>query len=217
VAIGNARLLERSRELSVIEERNRLARDLHDAVSQTLFSLTLTAEAASQLAERDLEAAKVQMAKVSGLAQEVLDEMRSLVFQLRPADLDAEGLVPTLGKHVEVVRRASGKHIDLVAADVPGLDPEIELGLFRIFQEALHNAVRHSGADRIEVEVRSDDGTVTCRVSDDGRGFKPRAPEVRAKHLGLTSMQERAREVGGSLRIDSSPGAGTTVEVEVRF
>ena len=113
VAIATARVHERSRELSVVEERNRLARDLHDAVSQTLFSLTLTAEAAAELIDRDPAAARVQLAEVRRLAAEARAEMRSLVFQLRPADLEADGLVATLRKHVEVLGRVHPARVEM--------------------------------------------------------------------------------------------------------
>lgn len=217
IVVENARLFDRSRELSVVEERNRLARDLHDSVTQTLFSLSLMAEAAAELIDPSPERANQEVRKVAELARESLREMRSLVFQLRPGDLEAEGLVPTLRKHLEVVARV---HDTLVDLDVKGerrLDPVIETALFRIVQEALNNAVKHARSRRLLVELQMTNGVVRCVVSDDGIGFKPTALPVRTKHLGLASMEERARELGGSFRIDSAPGEGTTVSVEVPF
>jgi signal transduction histidine kinase len=208
IAIENAQLFERSRELTVVEERNRLARDLHDSVVQTLFSLSLVAEAARNGADGQIE-------QVGDLARSALAELRSIVFELRPADLAAEGLVPTLVKHTEVLRRVFGQDIDVdVRSDRP-LDPGVELELFRIAQEALTNALKHAQASRVEVIV--DLGAMPSRIEvrDDGIGFDPDAPSIRARHLGLTSMEERSGTIGGKLTIDASPGRGTVVTAEV--
>jgi signal transduction histidine kinase len=215
VAIATAGLHERSRELSVVEERNRLARDLHDAVSQTLFSLTLTAEAAAELIDRDPAAARVQLAEVGRLAAEARAEMRSLVFQLRPADLEADGLVATLRKHVEVLDRVHPARVEMtVRGDgSPGADTQRQL--YRIAQEALQNALKHSAAERITLELNLAGTGGTLTVTDDGDGFDPADPVVRSRHLGLTVMQERARTVGGRLELRSRPGEGTTVRVEI--
>lgn len=215
IAIENARLLEKSRELSIVEERNRLARDLHDSVTQTLFSLTLTAEAAVQLIGSDPEQARKQVEKVQGLAKDALSEMRSLVFELRPADLGTDGLVPTLRKHLDIVRRVYGTEVELDVPGEPRLEPSVELTLFRIVQEALNNALKHGRADHVGVKISLEAGLVRASVIDDGIGFEPRGIGVRTKHLGLTSMEERAHGLGGSLRIDSAPGEGTRVSFEV--
>ena len=215
VAIATARVHERSRELSVVEERNRLARDLHDAVSQTLFSLTLTAEAASELLDRDTEAARAQLAEVRRLAAEAREEMRSLVFQLRPADLEADGLVATLRKHVEVLGRVHAAGLDLTVRGNAEPDAGVQRELYRIAQEALQNALKHSGAGRIGVELDLDPARTRLVVTDDGSGFDPADPRVRSQHLGVTVMAERARAVGGRLDLRSAPGEGTTVTAEV--
>jgi len=215
VAIATARVHERSRELSVVEERNRLARDLHDAVSQTLFSLTLTAEAASELLDRDTEAARAQLAEVRRLAAEAREEMRSLVFQLRPADLEADGLVATLRKHVEVLGRVHAADVELTVRGQTEPDASVQRELYRIAQEALQNALKHSGAGRIGVELDLDPALTRLVVTDDGSGFDPTDPRVRSQHLGVTVMAERARAVGGRLDLRSAPGEGTTVTAEV--
>ena len=215
IAIENARLYERSRELNVVEERNRLARDLHDAMTQTLFSLSLTADAAATLVRSDAERAEAQIQRVRQLARDAMGELRSLVFELRPADLESEGLVATLAKHLDVVERAYGVATSLrVEGEVP-LAPGAEAQLFRIVQEALHNAVRHARASVIGVRIAVHDATVSVEVHDDGVGFDPDDPPVRSNHLGLTSMRERAQELRGAVRIDSRPGRGTTVALEV--
>jgi signal transduction histidine kinase len=215
VAIATARLHERSRELGIVEERNRLARDLHDAVSQTLFSLTLTAEAAAELVDRDPAAAREQLDEVRRLAAEARAELRSLVFQLRPADLEAEGLAATLRKHVDVLRRVHPVTVELhVRGDAEPL-ATVQRELYRIAQEALQNALKHADAGRISVDLSLEPDAAELEVCDDGAGFDPSDPMVRSQHLGLTVMEERARTVRGRLDVRSAPGEGTRVRLEV--
>ncbi len=215
IAIENARLYERSRELSVVEERNRLARDLHDAVVQRLFGVVLTAEAAATLLDRDPAAARMQLAKVQELAREAMDELRSLVFELRPPELEREGLVPALRKHVEVLRRVRGREISFRVAGEHLPLPERDREVFRIAQEALNNALSHSGAEHIDVRVETVDEMLRLTVADDGAGFDPGSAALRSRRLGLTSMEERARAAGGTLEIRSGPGEGTAIVLEV--
>src|SRR3954466_5110394 len=190
IAIENARLYERSRELSIVEERTRLARELHDSVTQQLFGVALAAESASTLLARDRDAAAAELRRVSELARGAMEELRAVVFELRPGSLEAEGLGTVLRKHVEVLRRVSGQTIALKVRDVPRLAPERAAQVLRIAQEALGNAVRHAEATRIQVRLEG----LTLTVTDDGIGFDPSA--VRGQRLGLTSMQERATEIG---------------------
>jgi signal transduction histidine kinase len=217
IAITNARLLERSRELSILSERNRLALELHDVVSQKLFSLVLTAEAAGTVLDRDVEAARELLARLQGLAGEALDELRALILELRPPDLERDGLGGALRKHVDVLRRLHPTEIDL-DADAAVVSVALAAGraseILRIAQEALQNALRHAGAGRVAVRLAVPDGRIVLEVADDGAGFDPGDPELRATHLGLTSMEERARRVGGRLEIDSVPGRGTAVRLE---
>ncbi len=215
VAIEMARLYERTRELSVVEERNRLARDLHDSVSQTLFSMSLTAEAALLAVDTEPETAKRELANLRDLSRATLQEMRALIFELRPADLEAEGLVPTLEKHVEVLRRTAPLDVEVRADGYEPQPAKVELTIFRIGQEALNNAMRHSGAARIEIEITQRHGSLVIVVADDGAGFDAEHPQVRGRRLGLTSMEERAKELGGRLSVESAPGRGTRVILEV--
>ena len=215
IAIENARLYEESRELSMVAERNRLALDLHDAVSQKLFGLVLSAEAAGTLLERDPAAAREQVEKLRTMAQEALDELRSLVFELRPPELEKDGLGGALRKHVEVLRRLQQREIGLeIAAELPA-DPSRDREVLRIAQEALQNALRHADAKHVSLRLSSDDGRLLLEVEDDGVGFEPDASGLRSRQLGLTSMEERSRRLGGRLEIDSERGAGTTVRLEV--
>jgi signal transduction histidine kinase len=214
IAITNARLYEESRELSILSERNRLALELHDVVSQKLFSLVLSAEAARAQLDRDPQAARAQLDRVGELAAQALEELRGLILGLRPPALERDGLERTLRKEVAMLGRAHGMEIDLRAegpVDVDG-DHERQLAILRIAHEALHNALRHAGAQRILVRMTAH----VVEVIDDGIGFDPGRPQVRSRHLGLTSMEERARELGGHLEIDSNPGAGTTVRLTLQ-
>jgi signal transduction histidine kinase len=217
IAITNAHLYEHSRELSILSERNRLALELHDVVSQKLFSLVLTAEAASTLLDRDPTAARAQMARLQELAREALDELRSLLLELRPPELGRDGLCGALRKHVEVLRRVHDVAIELDIDD--GIGAAVDNGrdqeILRIAQEALHNALRHAAADGVAVRLGDREGRLVLEVQDDGIGFQPGDDEVRSKHLGLTSMEERARRLGGRLEIRSQSGVGTTVMLEV--
>ncbi len=222
IAITNARLYERSRELSILSERNRLALELHDVVSQTLFSLNLGAESAVTLMDRDPDSAKVQLERVRELAREALAELRSLILGLRPVDLERDGLAGALRKEVDMIRRLHGIEVssDLEDAVAETGGRATETGartadVLRIAQEALHNAVRHSRAGHVTVRLRDRGETLWLEVADDGVGFDPTDPELRSRHLGLTSMEERARELGGRLELSSVPGSGTTVRLEV--
>jgi signal transduction histidine kinase len=216
IAITNARLYERSRELSTLAERNRLALELHDVVSQKLFGLVLAAESAATLLDREPDAARAQIARVQDTAREALAELRSLIFELRPADLATDGLAGTLRKHVEVLRALHETVIDLDVEPGAGIGEDArDRDVLRIAQEALHNALRHAGAERVTVRLHGRDGTLALEVADDGAGFDPGNAELRARHLGLTSMEERAQRLGGRLEIASAAGAGATVRLEV--
>jgi signal transduction histidine kinase len=217
IAIENARLHERSRELSTIEERKRLARELHDSVTQTLFSIGLTAEAAAELVESDPARARAQLGHLQELTRAAMTEMRSLIFELRPAELETEGLAAALRKHVEVLQRLYDQEIELRVDGDRRLPPDVEKGLLRIAQEALGNALRHAGAGHVELSLAARDSRVSIRVVDDGQGFDPAEAATRSRRLGLTSMRERAEALGGVLTIESAQGKGTTISVEVKL
>ncbi|MFE3604801.1 GAF domain-containing sensor histidine kinase [Streptomyces goshikiensis] len=215
IALTNARLYERSRELTIAEERSRLAHELHDAVSQKLFSLRLTAQAAAALVDRDPARAKGELQQVAALAAEAADELRAAVTELRPAALDEDGLVATLRNHVRVLDRAHAARVTFTCDGVRALPATQEEALLRVAQEALHNALRHSGADLVEVTLARRGGGAALRVTDNGQGFVPSAVRRAGRHLGLVSMRDRASGVGGRLAVHSEPGTGTTIEMEV--
>jgi len=179
-----------------------------------LFSISLTAEAVTGLIERDPAAAKAQAERLRELAREASQEMRSLIFELRPAELESDGLLPTLRKHIDVVRRVSHKEIELRDEGYVRQPLALEKELFRIVQEALNNAVKHSEASHIAVSLGTNGGQARMTVEDNGVGFDPADPLIRTRRLGLTSMEERAEALGGTMRIKSKRGKGTRVLVE---
>ncbi|MBC9729463.1 GAF domain-containing sensor histidine kinase [Streptomyces sp. TRM68367] len=215
IALTNARLYERSRELTIAEERSRLAHELHDAVSQKLFSLRLTAQAAARLVDRDPGRAKGELQQVAALAAEAADELRAAVVELRPAALDEDGLVATLRTQIQVLDRAHNARVTFTGHGVRALPAAQEEAVLRVAQEALHNALRHSGADHVDVTLDRRGVGAVLRVTDDGSGFDPQAIRRAGRHLGLVSMRDRAGGAGGRLTVESAPGKGTTIEMEV--
>jgi signal transduction histidine kinase len=220
IAIDQARLFEDSRELALTQERARLARELHDAMSQSLFSLQLSAETASRLLATDPGAAAPHLATVRDLATRVVGELRTTVEGLRPADLERDGLAGALTAQLTVAGRAHDVPVVIDVDDLPDLPPDTEHQVLRIAQEAVTNALRHAGAVTVTVHLGTEAGAggrteVVLRVVDDGSGFDPDARGVRSRRLGLTSMHERAASVGGWLAVRSAPGAGTTVELRL--
>jgi signal transduction histidine kinase len=213
IALVNARLYERARELSIMEERNRIARELHDAVTQKLFSLRLTAESAAALLPTDPGRAAAELTTVKRLAAEVTDELRTVVAGLMPVELAGDGLDTALRKQVELLDRVHAARVSFAGGPVPRLVPEREEAAYRIAQEALHNALRHGRPSTVSVGLRADAGAVTLSVTDDGAGFDPAERSSAGRRLGIVSMRERARAVGGRLDVASRPGSGTTVRL----
>ena len=214
IALTNARLYERSQELSVLQERSRLARDLHDAVTQKLFSIRAHARAAAVLVQRDpVDPARVkaEIDVVGALGAEAHAELRAVIDGLAPPDLEAAGLACSLRGYVQLAGRAHGVPVAFSAADLPGLGPPVEAALYRVAQEALHNALRHAGASRIRVTLARTARRVVLEVADDGHGFVPEMPST---GLGLASMRERAAAAGGVLTIRSGR-SGTAVRMKV--
>ena len=214
IALTNARLYERSRELSVVQERSRLARDLHDAVTQKLFSIRAHARAAAVLAARepvDTNRVRAEIEVVGELGAEAHAELRAVIDGLAPPDLEAAGLAESLRRYAVLAGRAHGVPVTFTAACLPPLNDRAEAALYRVAQEALHNALRHAGASGVRVSLAKTPRQVVLEVSDDGHGFRPEAP---SGGLGLASMRERAAAAGGRLAIRSSQ-KGTTVRMTV--
>ena len=213
IALSNARLYERGRELSVLQERARLARELHDAVSQKLFSVRAKASAAGVLVERDPERAVAEIRSVATLAGQAHAELRAVIDGLAPPDLAAGSLVGSLRSYARLAGTSYGVAVRVEACDLPQLGAEREAAVYRIAQEALSNALRHSGAQEVRVSLSARQGRVILEVADDGQGFAAPAPPPAG--LGLRSMRDRAGAIGGSLTIRSAPGQGTTVKLTV--
>jgi signal transduction histidine kinase len=214
IALTNARLFEQGRELTLVQERQRIARELHDAVAQTLFSLRLTAQAAAALVHRDPDRARDELDTVTTLARQATDELRQIVAELRPPELSREGLPATLGSRIALLNRVHAAVIEYTNAGCPKLAPKVEEAMLRVAEEALHNALQHARASHVRVTLRGDDAQSVLEVTDDGRGFE--VASVAASHrLGLASMRERSHAVRGRLTVASTPGKGTTVRLEV--
>ena len=214
IAIDQARLFEDSRELALTQERSRLARELHDAMSQSLFSLQLAADTAARLLPGDPDGAAAQLDVVSTLSSQVVAELRAMVDGLRPADLERDGLAATLQAQLTLAGRARGVPVELDVGDLPVLPSDVEHQVLRVAQEAVANALRHAhaGCVRVRVAPAGEPGWIALQVADDGRGFDPdAAPGAAHGHLGLTLMRGRASEAAGELTVESTPGAGTTV------
>lgn len=217
IVVENARLRRHAERLLVMQERNRLARELHDSVTQSLYSLTLFAEAGRRVAKagKEDEAADYFL-QIGETGQQALKEMRLLLHRLRPSILAKEGLVRALQQRLNAVEgRAGVKHHFLVSGEAK-LSPALEEALYHIAQEALNNALKHALAD--EVTLRLNMGNrdrVTLAVEDNGRGFDLAALED-SDGLGMATMQERAKAFSGEVSVDSAPGRGTIVQAYLR-
>ncbi|QJY49973.1 GAF domain-containing sensor histidine kinase [Pseudonocardia broussonetiae] len=219
VAVENARLVTGSRSRAALEERHRLARELHDSACQQLFALALHLRAA-QLAlpvrgPQD-EVVRRTLQTVHQLAHATLDDMRDLVLELHPRVLHEEGLVAAVRQQTASAGARTGVRITVDGTAAPlSLGPDAELDAYRIVQEALHNSLKHAAATSVRVCLgpqADDPTTLVLEVVDDGRGFDPARS---ARGIGLTSMRERAERLGGELTIDATPGAGSSVRVVV--
>jgi signal transduction histidine kinase len=216
IGIENSILWEQSRENAAIEERNRLARNLHDSVSQLLYSLTLMAGTTKKMLEHDpdMDAVKNSVERFGDTSYQALKEMRLLLYELRPAVLDSEGLISALQHRIETVEARLGVKVDLDAKELPDLPSNIEDALYHIALEALNNIVKHSESTIASIQFNVESGNVVMEVSDDGVGFD--TSQAR-KGLGLRNMRERGQMLGGEVVIDSEPGGGTRVTSQVKI
>jgi len=212
IALTKARLYERGRQLSVLEERSRLARDLHDAVSQKLFSIRIKARAASVLVGRDPAQAVAELESIAALGAEAHAELRAVIDGLAPPGIAESGLTESLRKYALLAGRAHGVPVSFTGDSLPPLGAERDAAVYRVAQEALHNALRHAAAAQVCVSVRSGPRRVTLEVSDDGKGFVPGST---AGGLGLASMRERAAAAGAALSVATAPGRGTRIRLTV--
>jgi signal transduction histidine kinase len=213
ITLENAQLYDQARRLAVLEERQRLARELHDSVSQALYGIGLGARTARELLDRDPDQAAGPLDYVLSLAEAGLAEMRSLIFELRPDSLEKEGLVAALEKQTAALRARHDITVHTDCDEEPLLPFPAKEALYRIAVEALNNTVKHARASRVELSLEQTEAGVHLRIRDDGIGFDP-AGEYPG-HFGLDSMRERALHLGGNVTIESEPGQGTTVDAFV--
>lgn len=208
-AIENARLYEQAQQLAALQERQKLARELHDSVSQALYGIALGARTARVQLERDPAQAAEPVEYVLSLAEAGLAEMRALIFELRPESLATEGLAAALEKQAAALRTRHQMAVITDFCPEPDVSLEIKEALYRVTQEALHNVVKHARASRVDLHLQMENGTLTLGIRDNGRGFDPTASFP--GHLGLTSMQERVERLGGHFSLASKPGQGVVV------
>jgi len=218
IAIEHARLFEESRRLAVVDERNRLARELHDSVTQSLFSMSMITQALPELLDKRPDRVRERLERLAELSRGALAEMRSLLFELRPAALEQEGLEAALAKYAAAFQSREGIQVELRSSAVRRLTLDEEEALYRIAQEALNNVLKHASAATVVIDLAIGDAGARLCVRDNGVGFDRNGSAGRAEGapgFGMTSMQERARLCGGRAWVESQPGAGTAVHVEL--
>ena len=213
IAIENARLYAKAQELAAVEERQRLARELHDSVSQALYGISLGVHTARMQLERDPKELTESLDYVLELAEAALIEMRALIFELRPESLETEGLVTALSKQAAALHARQGINVQLNLGQEPEVPLKVKQDLYRIAQEALHNTVKHARASQVELRLDQIDNVVILEVSDNGRGFDSTGSFP--GHLGLRSMRERVINLGGTLEIESTEGQGTAICIRI--
>ena len=206
-------LLQTRQELAAIEERNRLARELHDAVKQQVFATVMQVAAARNLIDSDPAQAKERLQEAEHLAKQAQQELTALIRELRPAALDGKGLGPALSSYVRDWSRQTGVTVRLQMPGQRALPLPVEQAIFRVIQEALANIARHSQADQVDLMLQWEETSLRLEVKDNGRGFDPTVR--RGQGVGLESMVERIQALGGTIRIHSQPGQGATIVAEI--
>ncbi len=213
IAIENAQLYEQAQELAAVEERQRLARELHDSVSQALYGIALGLHTARIQLDRDPNELPESLDYLLSLAEAALDEMRALIFELRPESLESEGLVTALSKQGAALQARHGITVLTQLCEEPELPLKVKQELYRIAQEAMHNTVKHARANKVNLGLSQTAQAIILEVRDDGIGFDPMGSFP--GHLGLHSMQERISSLGGMFQIESAPGRGTSILAQV--
>jgi two-component system nitrate/nitrite sensor histidine kinase NarX len=211
VALENARLYAQAEESAVAAERSRLARDLHDAVTQTLFSSSLIAEVLPRIWEQNPEEARRRLAELRELTRGALAEMRTLLLELRPSALEESKLADLLRQLAESITGRARVPVTLEVEGECRLEVEVKIALYRIAQEALNNVAKHAGASAASIRLSCQPEQVELQVHDDGLGFDP--ANLSPNSLGLGIMRERVEAIGAVLTIESRPGSGTKIEV----
>lgn len=211
-AIQNAHLYEQAKQAAALEERQRLARELHDSVTQALYSLTLLAEAGRRQAQTgNAERVQDHLGQIGVIAQQALKEMRLLVYQLRPLALEQEGLVVALQQRLDAVEKRAGIRATVEATGDLRLPAVVEDELYRVAMEALNNSLKHAGASAITVRILPAQGSVALEIEDNGRGVD--LTKLNRGGVGMSSMAERMAHLGGSFALESPPQGGTIIRV----
>jgi len=213
VALEHARLYGQAQELAALQERQRLARELHDSVTQALYSIALGARTARTLLDRDPSKLAEPLDYVLALAQAGQAEMRALIFEMRPESLEIEGLAAAPKKQAEALQARHGLRVVIELGKEPLVPFSVKEALYRIAQEALHNSVKHAHATTVVLRLRTNAPETTLEVIDNGEGFNPK--QSFPGHLGVQSMRERVTHLGGTLQIASAPGQGTRIRVMI--
>ena len=215
IIIEHVRLQYQAEQLAVLEERQRLARELHDSVTQALYSVTLYADAARMaFSAQKWEALERNLQEVRNMSREAMYDMRLLVFELRPFMLETEGLASALRARLAAVEGRSGLKTQVLVDEERRLPLKIEEELYRIAQEALNNVVKHAGATQVQVQLKYAEKTVSMEMIDDGKGYDPEAVR-QSGGFGLQGIQERVQQLGGALKIESAPLSGTHLSVRI--
>jgi signal transduction histidine kinase len=214
--VERARLVRQAELAAVVQERQRLARELHDSVTQLLYSQVLFSGAGrKELHQGNRSQAESHLARIESAAQQALKEMRLLVYELRPPNDLEEGLAVAIERRLEAVERRTGMVARLIVSGEEKLPPAASLALYRIAEEALNNTLKHASAATVLVALRFNHHEASLEVADDGRGFDHTSrPEG---GMGLINMRDRAASLGSRLSIDSAPGQGTRISVTIRL
>ena len=200
-------------ELAVVQERSRLARELHDSVTQTVFSMTLAVQTAQLLLDKDVSRVAAQLDRVVELARNASREIQSIVKQLRPASIAEKGLAAALRDYLAGRQARDGLIAHLEVKGEAQWPEDVTLGLYRIVQEAVNNVIKHAGVREVTINLNLCDNPASVEVIDQGAGFVVNEVTPQRGHMGLASMAERARELGWTMTIEAQPGQGTRVKV----
>jgi signal transduction histidine kinase len=215
IAVENARLFTEAQGKAALEERQRLARELHDSVSQALYGIGLGARTARALLDEDPSRAADPLDYVLSLTAAGLAEMRALIFELRPESLASEGLVAALERQATLLRARHNLDVRTELCAEPPLSLDQKEALYRVAQEAAHNVVKHARAGEVALRLNAHGGVARLEVFDDGIGFDPE--QEFAGHFGLRSMRERILNLSGTIEVSSSPGTGTAIRIALPY
>jgi len=215
-SVERAKLITQAEQAAVVEERQRLARELHDSVTQLLYSQVLFAGAGMKVLDQgNLERLKSHLQRIDQNALQALKEMRLLVFELGPAVQLEDGLVGALQRRLDMVENRTGMNAQLTVSEPIDIDAPIELALYRIAQEALNNTLKHAGATDVHVHLQKEQDTLIMAIHDNGCGFNL-AEKSKRGGMGLANMQDRAAALGGKLEIVTQPGVGTSIIATIK-